>query len=1545
MILTPSYMVVLIMTLFKYPEDNVTAGGIEIIKFGANSSENGLLIMEITDISQISSLDISIRANSSMVYQNENNTIKAGIYKKDTGDKYTLISNIDTLYAVNKFLNLTNGNHLPLVFTSAVGLTNPPLPSEEGDVNAYYTVNYASSMSQYYNYGTRLTFDSLELDFSDVVITTDGVPDSYANWIANSAPGDSPVIFTTLPMTNYATSESGTSVIFTPAGTTRGAFVSYTYLNFSIQTTDDFKPNATEPASINFSALKILPENLRINGRGPVIDDFALNPASPVASTLTSYTTISTLLSGYDPSAKTSLSASIVSGVGSGNYTIAYSEQFAPSSIFYEQLLFQTSFSNKKSGVNNTIHFEIPPGVTVTHLGVPKVSSFNEYEAIYLVHGGTEYLLMDTTNKQSLKINLSDKFGITLSPDEDVYLKFVNMTYLRGATASGNTLGLDYKIKFYGTTDSSVQNGNALSYFVYDYEDPFAPVQLCKLTTYATTDYIVMYSLKSQNYLTETSLVDRGDTFQMHTSFGVSGYPYSSYVSTNRYSNPVVYFSVPAGLTIGDVSVTSGSTPITSLKDSEGRALNFTPKPVTTLAGSDYGLYGDSDGQLIEVKIHLDGVGNENLQFWMNQTLNVSMEVTVPPDYPDSSINFKKGSVLVSTWDPNARGTGGQNMATLKLNETNGFPDTAGTIAAKFNDNGGYYIRSVDHTLTVSTPKAVITSAGVKIGTGYSYYDPLNPTSYPTLHAGSENEEFKLYFTNLLDEPVGTTADPTDVYFILPVNENWITNLMKQNSLDVTATGFSSGSYKIYYTDYEFKLTGDSFEYTTESLNALEAGALTWTEFPNDLSSMSDSDWGSITGIKCEFVVADPESSFELKLPFRLPTVDLDDNLYDTVAIGQTLSHIVIPSAAESADSNKLYTAAVKLTQSKEPLIFTYENTDVKEFTDSSLEYKSADSVDWYNVITADDQTRVKLFNVTVKFKGAATGATETILELDEDDIVLYFNSSDYSTETPETYIGTKYTINDSAASNPLSTIISTGSLGEYTVEYTTTEDNDSQDDSVSFKIQITKTASKISISGEDEVDPIYIGADVPEGGWPAYIRSEANLQVVDYGDTISADKIVYDTSGAFDPDVPGSYTLSYSYTDVLSNTVKKSVKISVLNKDTLNVLVTSNGVFVPGLEITVSSDDLGAFAVFDSDTGLYSAEIRATKTNPPKIDYNLKIDEIPKGLVSSAVPIEVTGLSVTYPDKAETYSVSLDPVEITVNLEDEAPVGVQKISLYKVGSDVPLLEIDVSEADPALAEAVFGPSAGEWFADGTYYLTAQLIPGYELQESLESLKFNKEISSILELKTENFDLAHEDVSIDLSVREAPMISGRVWNDENKDSLMDPEEYGISSAEVLLWDDSLSADPLMTATTDLNGNYVFVGLEKDVEYIVQIKMPSGYNQASAYTGDQSVDSSSGFNSSPVTLTDAALWEELNAGFYKTAETRTKGPGYGQATVVGGTASGGTQFIDTMGGDETGFTREDFMPEILTKNWWWLLVLLAILVFVSYYVWDYRQKQV
>jgi len=127
----------------------------------------------------------------------------------------------------------------------------------------------------------------------------------------------------------------------------------------------------------------------------------------------------------------------------------------------------------------------------------------------------------------------------------------------------------------------------------------------------------------------------------------------------------------------------------------------------------------------------------------------------------------------------------------------------------------------------------------------------------------------------------------------------------------------------------------------------------------------------------------------------------------------------------------------------------------------------------------------------------------------------------------------------------------------------------------------------------------------------------------------------------------------------------------------------------------------------------------------------------------------------------------------------------------------------------------------------------------------------NTGLSEVLRL-----DAGELNLTIDIGVLRAPASIGDVvWMDLNENGVQDTDENPIPNATLNLWtvnEDGSPKDQIATDTTDENGLYLFVGLNPDTDYVVQVVDIDGWSLTNADQGpsddiDSDVDPNTGIS--------------------------------------------------------------------------------------------------
>lgn len=1477
------------------------------------SSDKTELIYTLNDPTLLN-IELVIRAHAA------GNTPSPGVYYKEVvdisadlfDDEETQVAETSVIQAHAAYPNERIQNAFQLVNPTIM-----PVGANEIDFNyIYYPYGAFNTLAAQ---GVRVINKGLTLDFSNVTVTINGETKTYEQWLAD--PQGSPIEF---KYTNGDSLDPGHQLAY-PAGT---ALIQWgTRFPFKAVTNEKF----INSPQINFAGLTSAGE-VQFNFRG---GNAVISPVSGEGLFQSISSTISSNVFNGVGTHKTNVN--LAPQISLGPYIVANSEQYegnATHSHLVSQELFRSTItSTERDGTDEvTITYGIPDGVTITDFRIPKSNGNNEtqYEKIILIKDGTEY---DLGNQGYQLLNHTVGDFEPFEPGEDVVFKFINILKMRSQIGSDRSYNWTYTLQFIGTTNESVTHGTPLE-FTAETNEGTAPTLLPVSASNNYNMTAVMPSARSivRDYNSnEISMVDLGEPFYFYHQMGSPTYPYVSAhrtdpysaASTGVFSSPVYYFHLPPGVKVfGDDAAEIVNATINATASSD-------PKPLTDLLGNEIqtnitghwenaGLYGTAGGTLVEVK--LERKDNPEESFWISGGMGVRLKLFFEAEYKGNrDMPINQDSVLISTWDPLAgnTGSGGAEGETRPIQSSG--KDIIGTPNGARPDSMGNKMFSIASSASAGVSVSVMTP------TGNMTYVPGNDATYPKLKAGSTNETFKLYFSNNLEEE---TFNSAQVYFILPQGEAWRASLLSTKTPKLISTeGFDSGDkYTIYYTTspIDNEKIGNTAFYNNAELGGSN---FTWTEMTFTGTSADSNiadDWEDITAIRVNMEGFEGSETLELHLPFELPPVSQPGVEYNQVAIGQTIYNLDYENEDEpDLSSESTYTGAVMLVESDAPVISAVPDSSSlipEEFyTNVSVDYLAGGEIPtWYEFYTYDDFSDVEIRDVSIVFQpSVGTAEPAVIIPASEMTHALYqpYISDGSGGEEVDVDFsqGYKWTISDPE------NYVKTGVSGTYRIVYTTVPDDDSKISTETLTITMVKDPGTFSISaGDDELFwKTSFGSGVTYG---EYFKKNVTVTDSDAVYTESARITLESSVPAFDINVPGKYKLTYNYTDIGGNTKNASMNVTVKYNGTLSGEVLGNGLPVEDFQLDINGADI----LTEAD-GTFAYDLAATLAAPLSVSYAIAFDSaVPAGLnYSGTLPISNSGSASRL---APEENIAFDAVSMGVTVTGET-AAVSSVKLYESSNQ----EVSVAESADLL-DTVFEKDAG-WFPAGNYYFEAVLNPGYRLQTGGDIDGSSN--------KTVQFALGNVDITKAMIVEKAPMISGRVWNDVNGDSIIDAEETGISAASVALLDGSFT-EIISTTATLADGSYNFndVDLDEDLTYYVSVITPGGYNRVSALGNDQKIDAASN-NSAAVAFTSEFHQTDINAGFYYAA-SGSGGGGTGGATVVDPSPTGDATVTDPMPGYEgdtdpmPGYT--DPLP-LVNIAWILLLVLLAIAV----YCWEHRRE--
>ncbi|MDL2261512.1 hypothetical protein LJC08_04700 [Methanimicrococcus sp. OttesenSCG-928-J09] len=1455
-------------------------------------------------------IDVVVGATVSSVYRGEPVKITGNLTYADSGS--SAASDV-ICYAVATFPAMSA--------STVVSLSNPTiLPIGGADLDFQYIVNTNTKMSQLYSAGLVFNTTNLTLDFSDVKITTSAGTDVlYGSYLDKNT---APIKFSNLDENNQRKY-------------TISKLVWNSRFNFKAVTTANFENGVGVP-QLDFTGLKAS-GTVKINNRGP---------DEPILLTSGTGIVFTSPASVFDGESTVNTNVTLARSVnhGSSKYVLPDSANATNyTNQKYQELFRSYVKSNVRDGTDSVeITYGIPNDVTITHIRLPVSGNVytNYGEIIYVSPANNEYNLgnkgvnIDFVNQKIVYHNNTllrsiDAVDIPQKGD-DITLKINNALLILNSSGDTVSYSSTYAIAFVGTTHSAT---DSITFSVKTNESAtISSLPLGVSPEYYNSAMLQdrsAYAVNKDNV--QLSSVKEKEVFYYRLLVRTPYYPAASTHRTNPfdgvnsgvYSNHAFYFSLPEGLIVsGDPEIINSNGGILELKDIKGNKIQAKTGTILNnidFVAADPGNFSDDaykNGSLVEVYF----VNAENdPTFWVNSAFQIRLPVAFEEAPANGSVKLSSKSVVISTYDPKAVGvytatSGGTNTNIPAYDSSKLKATTKAAVQQRYSDT---------QSISVVTPGGFNTFSATATKTGNLSYSSSDPTSYPELKAGSSNEKFILTFKNDL------TADLYgNVSFILPKGVDGWQPKLNGAKLTENATGAAPGSYKVQYTKSPINANniGKTSVYNVSSLT----GAMfVWKDATVDglgnVELQAGDSWADVTAVRYNFEHTDGIKRLDLELPFSLPSVNGAAVNYGKTARGQTLYSLGDGNTVLMT-SDDTYTAAVKLKKSDVPVVSSFDGNEVPTPISLSQEvtYKTGTIPEWWNFAVYDDQTKSKLNSFKIQFESYVTGEIETVLDLDES--ALSSLASDYE---PKIFVNPGYDIDLNFAKGKKYDLLSkkgvvkTDVPGVYTFTYVTAQDDDGQSTTFSHTIKMVKPNTEVSLTGDPNVAVKWktdLGVDVAD-----YFKDYITITDSANDDDKDKSRLILNNPSVFNVNKPDIYTLDYSYTDIGRNKHDLPLKVAVYYAGNVTGSVSGNGIPLSAFDMTITGDIQNSpLTVQTANDGSFEKEILALTSKPTKAEYTIEWSSVPSGLKTKA--FEAGYGSDTLPNPQT--NVVFEPVSITVDIDyGSLPTdAVKNVILYESGN---LGSGD--EKSPVGTSVSFAKDAGQgWYDAGTYFLKAQLEPGYKITAGTD---FSKPGLPVLSPETVDFEVKNADLTKNLKLEKAPLIAGTVWNDANKDGIKDLTETGISSATVSL----LAAngiDVLEFTATDSNGEYYFVDIPADTDYFVQITVPNGFTHASAFTGtdDQKIDSSNNYKSA--VAHPAAVGElhiiDIDAGFY--SESGKGGNGYGQATVKDSTSSGGSTVID--GGEtQPGFTDpiQPGSPAPEPKTYPWILPVFIVLI--------------
>ncbi|MDR0767569.1 MAG: hypothetical protein LBE57_03905, partial [Methanosarcinales archaeon] len=1016
----------------------------------ATASDKGILTIIIEPRASFFDLTVAVTATAARTYNDEVAIINASITQSGQQEN-----------ADSASIRVV---HQGRTGSMAQVLSNPSrFPTADSETDIFLTLSHNTPQG---SVGSALTAASLTYNFSGITLYADGIgPITLSQWKA--AHGYDILTFESSSNATFNVAidnENFTATYTRVDGIPITLVTSGQALPLNLKMNENFTNTVANPTApyIIFTNVTLSAENLRTNSRGPAITNIisGANPAGPDSGNAYGFGRSGTRFDAIR-AGEQNLRISFLGPVSTG----AMDRQIINSSegIFEYQNLFKVNITNNiRDGSTETIDFSIPDGLTVTHIRVPSLSNDQtSYSGIEIYVPKND----SWVNLASARTHNLTEFGYT--EGEDITLIIHDVVRMLPSPSAAYSDSATHMITFIGQVNTT----KGLGSFTFGAslngtgESVSSDLTITVRDSYTVMPYIWGGVVTSSNtgYTAVPTLVGRGDTFYMFTNYSGSAYPYHSVLrfdpmnvdATTAVSNPVIYFSVPAGLIPGVPEVTLANGMVTTKRE-----FNFANPSaaqdlvISTRVFENEGLYGADGGSVVEVKFDLE---NNPLgeTFWTRGGI-VRLPVTVSDDFEGTSFAFSRQSVLVSTWDPNAfevaiGGAGGDRFLLSNFFSAGNLSSIAASVNGATSRAG---MSLSTQQVQVASAASVSANVGVWVSPNYVSYRQ-GSVSYPILHAGSQNEEFRMSFSNRLD---GVDVESASIYFVLPFNDEWSPVLVAPGSsatdLNIAVSGdLQRENITVYYTTQSLS--------NTETLTSIENAA--WTEITS--SNLLTLEWADVTALRADVENVSGSSGFNLFLNFNLPNIRVADlNSADTIAIGQTLYTIEVDdSRIGTIFSETGPTGAIRLRESLPPQIVS--NSGAVFASNTPVEYRlgSVPAALSGGFIVRDDFSDVKINEIVIRHTPPGSIAATEVYRFVPSNLSNAVTSVPYSeTIDSQTFIGYTYTFVPS-----LRTYMEglNQTLGVHSVTLISEQDNDLNRATVTYTITVAKDETKVTLT------------------------------------------------------------------------------------------------------------------------------------------------------------------------------------------------------------------------------------------------------------------------------------------------------------------------------------------------------------------------------------------------------------------------------------------------------------------------------------------------
>ena len=1509
------------------------------------------------DLPAKGSISFDLLINGNLVYPNETATIGATLSQLDENGDW-ISFNIDCTNEIVVDYSLSSTN---LVSRSDFSLTKPLLlPTGESGKSIFvlakssliYSLNMTGPNSDYYYY-------SYVVDFSNVDITANGVTKTYSQWLLSN-PNNAPVYFvstvghdvsdlTALSFNEFDSAElSAGSINLLPGtyDTSKKYNSSNVSFPFLIIINENFIKNGVTDPSIDLRNVS-MDVKFMVNDKGDVETLGFYKTGTGPSSAVFSIEGPDLVWGGghsldlnvyrYNEN-RTVVTSSGGSSISQFGHLLSNSfDRNDDNGRFKYQELFTMGLINAVPG-DVVINVEVPANVTLTHLRIPGPdTAYSNYTSFTIENSSGE---VDVTGHATTGGNGSALITLpsgSFVQGEDITLKFHNLGYFKTHEESPlnfiDTNLIDFVGMTHGVAGSSVSFTVNASYdstsstgdkTYYNFNEGYfvnTTFSYTLVDSYSIT--VLNDEIRFSGDGISNNVVSEWEyPFYMDMNISPSKYPYlGTYRSnpldpynTTTLPNPAVYFVVPDTLKYIPESATI-------VGQSVGIGLEETI--VTNAAGND----------VVIIRIGNEtapgnGILNTGEKYLLNDSITVRFAVSVSDTFKSDSLQVPAYTLLGGSWDPQAVGLSGVwNTQTIRLSDPNIDIPSVTMTDLGLVPYGTYY------GAPLLTSPAPCLSKNVKVSANNSTSLPF--TQNPNRGISSNAPEFKantdgVFTLNLKSKDMDEGPSNATAIFVLPNR------------------GFKPELTGISFRDGSDLPTTFNLQYTTQSLtpgSVSYSDTISWTSATynsgsRDFSLQSGDSFAAITAVKLD--VISYQGALNLSMPFHVSNLSDPNNLSSSAILGQTLYEF-----EGSSPVDKGYTPAIKYSPTDAPMLRWNDGSGNLVLMGNSVDfnYDISDSTAllafprWNDVSVVDDDIYVGLESVTISFTPKDTTITAPNPSI--------FNSLGVGTQSNPSADDWRsaYSIIDTAGFVNLQTV------GTYKITYKTAADIDNRSTTQTYTLNVVKQSGTITLeSGIGDQSQTFF-MDEYKGSASTVFDDLSWIYTGD--ETLGTDNDGNSNGGAgisLKPtdfelennnypsnfyEIPGVYTLDYTYTDLALNTKTITVTLTVKYAGTLTIdtkfLPTGDDLsdLMAGTPVTLNvSVNGGAVtqATFNPTLKQYTVRLEGDPLHvngESMVEYTISVDNstLPKGLKE---PVAISGTAgVSDPgqvpelvaDPSETFN--FDPITITtIIVGDSDKVVSGSVVLHDNSSgDTGIAPIFTATPDTYKFEA-----SGNWFDDAfNYSMLISLEPGYEVDVSGQFPGIESTIPSVLEANTEEFELNHLDIVYTFSVRESPLISGYLWGDNNRNSL-DDDGIVIAGATVKLLEDD-GVTEIGSTQTDANGYYYLTrdhGLNETMDFYLQVLPPAGYNRASPVIagGDQEIDPDAGFKSVLISIGtfggSGVLHHAVGGGFYYQP---SGGNGFGSATIVDNGNQPGRDNPSDVGndnqsGDDSGNQSDD-----------------------------------